>query len=131
MTETEIEKLKRLRLSKLIGTWPEILKEFKNYSTSKSSWGFSSNGFLIKFLGVKEHYTPYIFTEENIGKLYYRRRNDCFMIPGESGGTYSLSDEWNYIFQLIEIPEDTMIDMIKFRNSYNIKIADRKQYEYY
>lgn len=52
------------------------------------------------------------------------------MIPGDCG-TYNLTDEWNYIFELVEIPFDARIDFVKLRNTYNILISDRNQYTFY
>lgn len=128
MIENEIEKLKRLRLPKIKGTWSEILNEVAKFSTSKLF--LNSNGFLIRFVGVTKHYTPYIYTEQNLGKLYFRKRNNCFMIPGDCG-TYNLTDEWNYIFELVEIPFDAKIDFVKLRNTYNVLLSDRNQYTFY
>lgn len=129
MVENEIEKLKRLRLPKIKGTWSEILKEVQNFSNCKVL-NLNSNGFLIRFVGVKKHYTPYYFTKENEGKLYYRKRNNCFMIPGDCG-THNLSDEWNFIFELVEIPFDARLDIVKLRNTYNIILNDKHQYKFY
>jgi hypothetical protein len=134
MIESDIQRLKRLRLPKLKGTWSEIVKivdTFRIPSKPNSTWIYkSTDGFLIRFVGVTKHYTRYIYTEENIGKLYLRKRSNCFMQPGDCG-THDLSDQWNYIFELVEIPEDLNVDMFKFRNTYNIKFAAKKQYEYY
>lgn len=128
MVENEIEKLKRLRLPKIKGTWSEILKEVRQFS--KNRLIFSSTGFLIRFVGVKKHYTTYYFTKENEGKLYYRKRNNCFMIPGDCG-THDLTDEWNFIFELVEIPFDASLDMVKLRNTYNVVLNDKQQHEFY
>lgn len=134
MIESEIEKLKRLRLPKIKGTWDEINKiidTFRVPSNPNSTWIYkSTTGFLIRYVGVTKHYTPYIYTEQNIGKLYFRKRNNCFMMPGDCG-TYDLTDQWNYIFELIEIPCDLSVDLKKLRNTHNIILADKKQHEYY
>ena len=85
---------------------------------------------MIRFAGVVKHFTPYVYTEKNIGKLYLRKRNNCFMQPGDCG-QHDLTDQWNYIFELLEIPCDLNVDMKKLRNTYNIILTDKKQYEYY
>lgn len=134
MIESEIEKLKRLRLPKIKGTWSEINKivdTFRVPSNPKSTYIYkSSDGFLIRFAGVVKNYTPYVYTEKNIGKLYLRKRSNCFMQPGDCG-QHDLTDQWNYIFELIEIPLDLSVDLKKLRNTYNIKFSDKNQYEYY
>jgi len=134
MNETEIEKLKRLRLPKIKGTWNEIVKMVGEFYTEEHKLiFFSSTGFLIKFIGVKDHYTPYIFTEKNINNLYFRKRDHDFYIIGDHGGSSDINDQWNYIFELVEIPKDTLkeLDLKRFRNSYNVSISERKIFSFY
>jgi len=131
MKETEIEKLKRLRLPKITGTWDEIIKKVNTFGNERRFYK-SSNGFLIRFKGVTkpDFYTTYYYTKENIGKLYLRKRNNCFMEPGDCG-SISLSDRDHYLWELVEIPVDCGVDIVKISNTHNIKFADRQQHEYY
>lgn len=129
MVENEIEKLKRLRLPKITGTWEEICKTIREFS---EKGGLSSLGFLIRFSGVQkpEYYTTYYYTEENIGKLYLHKRNNCFMVPGDCG-SIRMSDSSHYKWELIKIPHDCNVDMKRLRNTHNIILDDREQYKFY
>lgn len=112
------------------GTWSEIVKEVSKFSSDPQM--ISSNGFLIKFVGVKKFYTPYIFNIINKGKLKLRKYNKCFYIPGDSG-QINISDEWNLLFELIEIPSDTSwkININDIKKKYRIKQSPKLQHQYY
>lgn len=130
MIESEIEKLKRLRLPKIKGSWSEIVKVVDTFRIYNNGYTYKcTDGFLIRYVGVKKNYYPYIYTESNIGKLFFRKKNNCFYIPGDCG-QHDCECDRDCIFELVEIPEDIKVDMFKFRNTYNIKFADKKQYEY-
>lgn len=131
MKETELEKLKRLRLPKIKGTWEEI-RNFINTFSEDTNYCVGTRGFVIKFKGVTkpDFYTTYYFTEKNIDKLILIKVSGCFMEPGECG-SIRMSDSHHYIWELIQIPFDCGVDIKKLRNTHNIKITDRKQHEYY
>ena len=53
------------------------------------------------------------------------------MIPGDCG-THDLQDEWNFIFQLVEIPEDVFgLDTKSIFANFNVKKAEKNQHQYY
>jgi hypothetical protein len=113
----------------LIGTWDEIKWELKKfYKDCPFTFAGTHDGILLRFL-ASSTYTPYIFTEENKGKLLLRKRHNAFMIPGDCGQINYLNKD--AIFKVEEISKGMNINVEGVIKIYNVKIAPKPSSSYY
>lgn len=119
-----------------MGSLKDIEKEIGYFSFENNRadgyMQYSTMGILLQFVGVTDpqYYTPYVYTEENKHKLYFRKRHNCFYIQGDSGQHEINSDQ--YLFRLAEVPIDMFnVNVNALTKVYNVNIAPKKQYQYY